>query len=78
MKCQELFKKILNKKFRYNKIREKMKDLENFKENIKFILILIFLTILIFFMGLFITNSIGYSVVLIYFILSFLLPMLII
>ena len=57
---------------------EKMKDLENFKENIKFILILIFLTILIFFMGLFITNSIGYSVVLIYFILSFLLPMLII
>ena len=55
-----------------------MKDLENFKENIKFILILIFLTILIFFMWLFITNSIGYSVVLIYFILSFLLPMLII
>ncbi|WP_338949442.1 hypothetical protein [Fusobacterium nucleatum] len=55
-----------------------MKDLEDFKENIKFILIIIFLSILIFFMGLFITNSIGYSIVLIYFILSFLLPMLII
>ncbi|WP_373078542.1 hypothetical protein [Fusobacterium nucleatum] len=55
-----------------------MKDLEDFKENIKFILIIIFLSILIFFMGLFITNSIGHSIILIYFILSFLLPMLII
>ncbi len=55
-----------------------MKGLENFKENIKFILIVIFLSILIFFMGLFITNSIGHSIILIYFILSFLLPMLII
>ena len=55
-----------------------MKDLEDFKENIKFILIVIFLSILIFFMGLFITNSIDHSIILIYFILSFLLPMLII
>ncbi|MFZ8018666.1 MULTISPECIES: hypothetical protein [Fusobacterium] len=55
-----------------------MKDLEDFKENIKFILIVIFLSILIFFIGLFITNSIGHSIILIYFILSFLLPMLII
>ena len=55
-----------------------MKDLENFKENIKFILILIFLSILIFVTGLFITKSIKHSVFLISFILSFLLPMLII
>ena len=55
-----------------------MKDLEDFKENIKFILIVIFLSIIIFFIGLFITNSIGHSIILIYFILSFLLPMLII
>ena len=65
----------INKKIKGD---QKMKDLEDFKENIKFILIIIFLSILIFFMGLFITNSIGYSIVLIYFILSFLLPMLII
>ena len=55
-----------------------MKDLENFKENIKFISIVIFLSILIFFMGLFATNSISHSIFLVYFILSFLWPMLII
>lgn len=54
-----------------------MKDFENFKENIKFILIVIFLSILIFFMGLFATNSIGHSIVLIYFILSFLVEIII-
>lgn len=52
--------------------------MEDFKEDIKFILIVIFLSILIFFMGLFTTNSISHSIVLIYFILNFLLPMLII
>ncbi|WP_340222021.1 hypothetical protein LDK25_07940 [Fusobacterium nucleatum] len=51
-----------------------MRDLED----IKFWLIITFLSILIFLMGLFITNSISHSIVLIYFILSFLLPMLII
>lgn len=51
-----------------------MRDLED----LKFWLIITFLSILIFLMGLFITNSISYSIVLIYFILSFLLPMLII
>lgn len=65
----------INKKIKGD---QKMKDLEDFKENIKFILIVIFLSILIFFIGLFITNSIGHSIILIYFILSFLLPMLII
>ena len=65
----------INKKIKGD---QKMKDLEDFKENIKFILIVIFLSILIFFMGLFITNSIDHSIILIYFILSFLLPMLII
>jgi len=52
--------------------------MEDFKENIKFILIVTFLSILIFFMGLFITNSIGHSIVLVYFILILILPMLII
>lgn len=47
-------------------------------ENLKFILIVTFLSILIFFMGLFITNSINHSIFLIYFILSFILPILII
>ena len=65
----------INKKIKGD---QKMKDLEDFKENIKFILIVIFLSILIFFIGLFITNSIGHSIILIYFILSCLLPMLII
>lgn len=51
-----------------------MRDLED----LKFWLIITFLSILIFLMGLFITNSISHSIVLIYFILSFLLPMLII
>ena len=52
--------------------------MEDFKEDIKFILIVTFLSILIFFMGLFITNSIGHSIVLVYFILILILPMLII
>ena len=52
--------------------------MEDFKEDIKFILVVIFFSILIFFMGLFATNSIKHSIFLISFILSFLLPMLII
>ena len=48
------------------------------KEALKFSIIIIFLSILIFLMGLFITKSISHSIFLIYFILSFLLPMLII
>ena len=55
-----------------------MKNLEDFKEDIKFILIITFLSILIFLMGLFITNSIIHSIVLVYFILILILPMLII
>lgn len=51
-----------------------MKDLEN----LKFWMTITFLSILIFFMGLFATNSISHSIFLVYFILSFLLPMLII
>jgi len=51
-----------------------MKDLEDSK----FWITIIFLSILIFLMGLFITKSISHSIFLIYFILSFLLPMLII
>lgn len=47
-------------------------------EALKFSIIIIFLSILIFLMGLFITKSISHSIFLIYFILSFLLPMLII
>ena len=52
--------------------------MEDFKEDIKFILVVIFFSILIFFMGLFATNSIKHSIFLISFISSFLLPMLII
>lgn len=52
--------------------------MEDFKEDIKFILVVIFFSILIFFMGLFATNSISHSIFLVYFILSFLLQMLII
>ena len=52
--------------------------MEDFKEDIKFILVVIFFSILIFFMGLFATNSISYSIFLVSFILGFLLPMLII
>ena len=55
-----------------------MKNLEDFKEDIKFILIITFLSILIFLMPLFITNSIIHSIVLVYFILILILPMLII
>ena len=47
-------------------------------EDLKFWLTIIFLSILIFLMALFITNSINHSIFLIYFILSFILPMLII
>lgn len=52
--------------------------MEDFKEDIKFILTITFLSILIFFIGLFITNSICYSIFLLYFILSLILPILII
>ena len=52
--------------------------MEDFKEDIKFILIITFLSILIFLMALFITNSIIDSIVLVYFILILILPMLII
>jgi len=55
-----------------------MKNLEDFKEDIKFILTITFLSILIFLMGLLITNSISHSIVLIYFILILILPILII
>ena len=55
-----------------------MKNLEDFKEDIKFILIITFLSRLIFLMTLFITNSIIHSIVLVYFILILILPMLII
>ncbi len=55
-----------------------MKNLEDFKEDIKFILIITFLSILIFLMALFITNSTIHSIVLVYFILILILPMLII
>lgn len=55
-----------------------MKDLEDFKENIKFILIIIFLSFLIFSITLFITDSISISIILIYFVLSLILPILII
>ena len=51
-----------------------MEDLED----LKFWIIITFLSILIFLMGLFITKSISHSIFLISFILSFLLPMLII
>ena len=51
-----------------------MEDLED----LKFWITITFLSILIFLMGLFITKSISYSIFLVYFILSFLLPMLII
>ena len=51
-----------------------MKDLED----LKFWITITFLSILIFLMGLFITKSISHSIFLIFFILSFLLPMLII
>lgn len=47
-------------------------------EDLKFWLTIIFLSILIFLMGLFATNSIIHSIILVCFILSFLLPMLII
>ena len=47
-------------------------------EDLKFWMTITFLSILIFLMGLFITKSISHSIFLIYFILSFLLPMLII
>lgn len=47
-------------------------------EDLKFWITITFLSMLIFLMGLFITNSIIHSIFLIYFILSFILPMLII
>ena len=47
-------------------------------EDLKFWIIIMFLSILIFILGLFISNYISHSIVLVYFILSFLLPMLII
>ncbi len=47
-------------------------------EDFKFWITITFLSILIFLMGLFITKSIRHSIFLISFILSFLLPMLII
>ena len=47
-------------------------------ENLKFWITITFLSILIFLMGLFITNSIIHSIVLVYFILILILPMLII
>jgi len=51
-----------------------MEDLED----LKFWMIIIFLSTLIFLMSLIVTKSISHSIILIYFILSFLLPMLII
>lgn len=51
-----------------------MEDLED----LKFWIIITFLSILIFVMGLFITNSISHSIVLIYFILILILSILII
>ena len=47
-------------------------------EDLKFWMTITFLSILIFLMGLFITNSIIHSIVLVYFILILILPMLII
>ena len=47
-------------------------------EDLKFWMTITFLSILIFLMGLFVTKSVSHSFFLIYFILSFLLPMLII
>lgn len=47
-------------------------------EDLKFWITITFLSILIFLMGLFITNSIIHSIVLVYFILILILPMLII
>ena len=47
-------------------------------EDLKFWITITFLSMLIFLMGLFITNSIIHSIVLVYFILIFILPMLII
>ena len=47
-------------------------------EDLKFWITITFLSILIFLMGLFITNSIIYSIVLVYFILILILPVLII
>jgi len=47
-------------------------------EDLKFWIIIMFLSILIFILGLFISNYISHSIVLVYFILSFLLPTLII
>ena len=51
-----------------------MEDLED----LKFWITITFLSILIFLMGLFITNSIIHSIVLVYFILILILPVLII
>ena len=47
-------------------------------EDLKFWISITFLSILIFLMGLFITNSIIHSIVLVYFILILILPVLII
>ena len=47
-------------------------------EDLKFWITITFLSILIFLMGLFITNSIIHSIVLVYFILILILPILII
>ncbi|EHO78108.1 MULTISPECIES: hypothetical protein [Fusobacterium] len=47
-------------------------------EDLKFWITITFLSILIFLMGLFITNSIIHSIVLVYFILILILPVLII
>ena len=47
-------------------------------EDLKFWMTITFLSILIFLMGLFITNSIIHSIVLVYFILILILPVLII
>ncbi|KMV74438.1 hypothetical protein KSU13_06750 [Fusobacterium nucleatum] len=47
-------------------------------EDLKFWITITFLSMLIFLMGLFITNSIIHSIVLVYFILILILPMLII
>lgn len=55
-----------------------MKISEDFKENIKFMLTITFLSILIFIISLVITNSVMSSALLIFFILSLLLPLLII
>ena len=60
-----------------NHINKKIKG-DGKMEDLKFWMTITFLSILIFLMGLFVTKSVSHSFFLIYFILSFLLPMLII